>query len=253
MLALGLALVLEFAVAETARVVRVIDGDTFLTGDSVAVRMLGIDAAETYQPGGDVGTEMLAKYIEGRTVRLEPDRTDKDKFGRLLRYVWTGDTFVNLLMVSRGYAPVVLYEDSLKHADTLRKAEEQAATAGVGLWAFNVFTPPSIKLLRARVGTGDSGVVQWFDAGLHLGEAVVVEGRVVGTYRSDKVLLLNFHENYSDYFKVAVFATDLGSFPEKPEQFYKGKLVRVTGIIKEYKGAPEMIVKDAGQISVVEE
>ncbi len=215
--------------------------------------MLGIDAAETYQPGGDVGTEMLGKYLAGRVVRLEPDRTDKDRFGRLLRYVWVGDTFVNLLMVRNGYAPVVLYQDSLKYADTLRHEEERAAIAGVGLWAFSVFTPPSIKLLRARVGQADSGVIQWFDADEHLGEAVVVEGRVVGTYRSDKVLLLNFHQDYAKHFKVAVFATDLGSFPPKPEQFYKGKLVRVTGIIKEYKGAPEMIVKDPEQIEVIPE
>lgn len=258
-LLVGLSVVAALATA--AKVVLVYDGDTFLTADSQAVRLLGVDAPESYQPGGDIARDMLEKLVLGRNVRLETDRRDKDDFGRLLRWVYLGDTCVNLELARRGYATVRLYEDSLKMADTLNRLEEEAARIGKGLWSFNVFTPPTMKLLRERIAaestradTGDGWikVVTYDEAGKHLNRLVTVTGKVVGTYRSDKVLLLNFHQDYRNYFKVAVFATDLGKFPSVPEDYYKMRTVRVTGVVKEYKGAPEIIVKDPEQIEVVE-
>ncbi len=241
---------------EVVRVIKVNDGDTFLTSDSQHVRMLGIDAAESYQPGGDVATEILGKYIMGRMVRLEPDRQDKDHFGRLLRYVWVGDTCVTFLMVERGYAPVRLYQDSLKYEDTLRVLEELAARLGRGLWSFNVYTPPSVQIIKdrlARENPGDSGIISWAMADEHMGELAIVEGVIVRTYQSDKVLFLNFHEDYRNTFSVAIFVTELSRFPGDAKEYYKGKLVRISGIIKEYRGAPEMIVKDPDQIEVLGE
>jgi len=249
------------AAAQGAKVVLVYDGDTFLTSDSQAVRLLGVDAPESYQQGGDIARDMLEKLALGRTLRLEPDRRDKDDFGRLLRYAFVGDTCINLELARRGYATVRLYEDSLRLRDTLERVEETAARIGKGLWAFNVFTPPTVKLLKERIAAestrADSGdgwikVITFDEAGKYLNRLVTVTGKVVGTYRSDKVLLLNFHQDYRSYFKVAVFATDLGKFPPVPEDYYKMRTVRVTGVVKEYKGAPEIIVKDPGQIEVVE-
>jgi micrococcal nuclease len=241
---------------EITRVVKVNDGDTFLTSDSQSVRMLGIDAAESYQAGGDVATEMLDTYIGGRTVRLERDRSDTDHFGRLLRWVWVGDTCVNMLLVQRGYAPVRLYQDSLKYVDTLRMLEEEAARIGRGLWSFNVYTPPSVQLMKERLARerteGDSGIISWFEADEHIGELAAVEGTIVRTYQSDKVLFINFAEDYRNTFSVAIFVTDLGPFPENAKDFYLGKTVRVTGLIKEYRGAPEMVINDPEQIEVLE-
>ncbi len=249
------------AASPAARVVLVYDGDTFLTADSQAVRLLGIDAPESYQPGGDIARDMLEKLVLGRAVRLESDRRDKDDFGRLLRWVFVGDTCVNVELVRRGYAAVRLYDDSLSRRDTLERVEETAARIGKGLWSFNVFTPPTVKILKERIAaesarsdTGDGWikVITYDEAGKYLNRLVTVTGRVVATYRSDKVLLLNFHQDYRNHFKVAVFATDLGRFPPAPEDYYKQRLVRVTGVVKEYKGAPEIIVKDPEQIEVVE-
>lgn len=86
-----------------------------------------------------------------------------------------------------------------------------------------------------------------------IGRLVTVEGVVVGTYRSDKVVILNFHQDYKKHFSAVIFATDLARFPSHPEDYYKKRKVRVTGIIKEYKGAPEMVVKDPEQIQIQEE
>ncbi|MFO7639100.1 MAG: thermonuclease family protein [bacterium] len=242
------------AADEVTRVVKVHDGDTFLTEDGDNVRLLGIDAAESYEAGGDVAGEMLEMYVLGRTVRLEADRSNTDHFGRLLRWVWVGDTNVNLLLVDRGYAPVRLYQEGLKYEDTLKVVEEQAARSGRGLWAFNVYTPPSLELIRERLrrdNPDDSGVISWVDAADYIGKAAVVEGDIIRTYQSERVLFLNFHEDYRNTFVCAIFVNDLPRFPTDAKDYYLGKRVRVTGIIKEYRGAPEIIISDPGQVEVL--
>jgi len=252
------ALVVGALPAEVRRVQLVNDGDTFMTEDSQYVRMLGIDAPEMYQPGGDIARDMLEKLVLGRTVRLETEREDKDGFGRLLRYVYSGDTLVNAELVRRGYATVRPYQDSLGLRDTLEKLEETAARIGKGLWAFNVFTPPTMKILEQRIHdlTPDSGgllVIPYTKADSFVNRLVTVQGFVVDTYRSDKVLILNFHQDYRNHFCVPIFATDLAKFPAHPEDHYKKRLVRVTGVVKEYRGAPQIVVRDPEQIVILGE
>ncbi|HDQ99951.1 MAG TPA: hypothetical protein ENN51_06685 [candidate division WOR-3 bacterium] len=242
------------AADEAVEVVHVHDGDTFLTEDGRSVRLLGIDAAETYEAGGDVAGEMLEKYVLGRKVRLESDRSDTDHFGRLLRWVWVGDTNVNLLMARNGYAEVRLFQEGLKYEDTLRALGEEAARLGRGLWAFNVYTPPSIALIRERVkrdNPTDPGVIHWSEAADYMGKAAVVEGDIVRTYQSQRVLFLNFHEDYRNTFFAAIFTSELPRFPTDAKDYYLGKRVRITGIIKEYRGAPEIIVSVPEQIEVL--
>ncbi len=253
-------LVCGAGLAAKARVAVVYDGDTFRTQDSLVVRLLGIDAPESYQPGGDIARDILEKYVSGREVRLESDSSDKDQYGRLLRYVYVGDTMVNLAMMRKGYAAFRMFQATLKYQDTLARAEEEAARTGRGLWSFNVFTPPSIELLREKVRAeslkADSGkpgltVISWLDAGSYTGRLVTVDGTVVATYNSGKVCHLNFHQDYRKYFSVVMFSQDFAKFPAKPEDFYLKRHVRVTGVVKEYKGAPEIIASDQGQIEVL--
>jgi micrococcal nuclease len=246
--------------AGTHRVSVVYDGDTFQTADSLVVRLLGIDAPESYQPGGDIAGEILGKYVQGRQVRLEADSEDKDQYGRVLRYVYVGDTLVNLEMVRKGYAAFRMFQAHLKYQDTLAKAEQEAARIGRGLWAFNVFTPPTPQLMEAKVRAeslrADSGkpglqVVSWLDAGTYEGKLVTVDGTVVATHNSGNVCHLNFHEDYRKYFSVVMFGQDLAKFPPRPEDYYLKRHVRVTGIVKDYKGAPEIAVSDPAQIEVL--
>jgi micrococcal nuclease len=121
-----------------------------------------------------------------------------------------------------------------------------------------VFTPPTMQMLKDKVAAestrGESGlrVVSWLDAGSYVGRLVTVDGTVVATYNSGKVCHLNFHQDYRKHFSVAIFSQDYDKFPPHPEDYYKKRRVRVTGIVKEYKGAPEIIANDPGQIEVVE-
>jgi micrococcal nuclease len=127
----------------SAQVVRVIDGDTIkvnISGLQYTVRFIGIDAPETVKPNGTVepfGPEASAKnkeLVEGKVVLLEKDISDTDQYGRLLRYVYVDDLFVNAELVRLGYAQAITYPPDIKYQDLLRHLQEEARDAGRGLW-----------------------------------------------------------------------------------------------------------------------
>lgn len=123
------------------RVARVIDGDTIEIEGGERVRYIGIDAPESVTPGKPVGcfgpeaSEGNRSLVEGRTVRLEKDTTDRDRYGRLLRYVYSGDTLVNLELVSRGFAEAADYPPDSAFRDRFAVMEDEAREAGLGLWS----------------------------------------------------------------------------------------------------------------------
>ena len=133
---------------ERARVVRVVDGDTVivaLAGREERLRYIGIDAPESVRPDSPVepfGPESAAAnaaLVGGREVIPERDVSDRDEFGRLLRYVWLetadGTLFVNLDLVVRGYANPITIPPDVLHAGLLRAAARSARDAGRGLWS----------------------------------------------------------------------------------------------------------------------
>jgi len=124
----------------TYLVTRVIDGDTFQIEDGNIVRMIGIDTPESVAPGKKVACFALEaslktkELLEGSRVRLVKDISDKDWFGRLLRYVYVDDMFVNKILAWEGYARVKKYPpDTLLHSE-LKAAEEAAFKEQKGLW-----------------------------------------------------------------------------------------------------------------------
>ena len=95
--------------------------------------------------------------------------------------------------------------------------------------------------------------MSWQDAAQYYGQVVTIEGSVVATYNSGKVVFLNFHQDYRTHFTAVIFPDDWDKFPEPPEDLFLDMLVRVTGLVKEYEGAPEIIVEEPAQIEIVEE
>ena len=73
--------------------------------------------------------------IEGKRVRLEQDVSDTDRYGRLLRYVYIGDIFVNAELVRRGLAYAQAYPPDTKYQRLLEELEMEARLAGRGIWA----------------------------------------------------------------------------------------------------------------------
>ena len=123
------------------KVTRVIDGDTIEIEGGEKVRYIGIDTPETVDPRKPVqcfGVEASKKnkeMVEGKMVRLEKDITDRDKYNRLLRYVWLNDVFVNLELVKQGFAYSYSYPPDIKYQGEFLKAQQEAREAKRGLWS----------------------------------------------------------------------------------------------------------------------
>ena len=122
------------------KVIRVVDGDTIEIEGGERVRYIGIDTPETVDPRKPVqcfGVEASNKnkeLVAGKTVRLEKDTTDRDKYSRLLRYVYMGDTFINLELVKQGFAYSYSYPPDIKYQSEIVAAQREAEQSQNGLW-----------------------------------------------------------------------------------------------------------------------
>ena len=107
----GLLLIYYIISSRDTRVTRVIDGDTFITNKGDRVRLIGVDAPELPSLRGIESKMYLHELIDNKVVILERDgiSKDKDKYGRLLRYVYLNKKDVNLQMLKSGYAKPYLY------------------------------------------------------------------------------------------------------------------------------------------------
>ena len=125
---------------EIATVRYVIDGDTIELTDGRRVRYIGIDAPEVAH--GDTKEECFGgqaqeenrKKVYGRKVRLEKDNSETDSYGRLLRYVFVDDAFVNEQLVSGGFARVWSVAPDEKYRDQLFAVQQEARASNRGLW-----------------------------------------------------------------------------------------------------------------------
>ncbi len=119
---------------ETSIITEVVDGDTVVLSSGERMRLIGIDSPESSEAGFGEARAKLTSLVLNKEVRLERDTSDRDRYGRLLRYLWIGDTFINLEMVRSGWARAYRYPPDTRYADQLSKAEEQARARELGLW-----------------------------------------------------------------------------------------------------------------------
>jgi len=124
-------------------VVRVVDGDTILVqlADRVEkVRYIGVDSPEIHhpvkgeEPGGREAATVNRGLVAGRRVRLELDVRTRDRWGRLLAYVWVGDTMINAELIRLGYAHVMTVPPNVRYQELFVKLQREAREAGRGLW-----------------------------------------------------------------------------------------------------------------------
>jgi micrococcal nuclease len=145
-----------------ATVVSVVDGDTIKIEGGEVVRYIGVDTPETVAPNKPVqcyGKEASAKnkeLVQGQVVELVRDVSQRDKFGRLLRYVWVGDVMVNEYLVREGYAHVSTYPPDVSYVDTFLAAEKSAREENKGLWSG---VCPVVTPTTATVATPSSTVL----------------------------------------------------------------------------------------------
>lgn len=127
-----------------AELVRVVDGDTIIVrlsdGTEERVRYEGIDTPETVKPDAPVepfgpeATEANTRLLQSGPLRLELDVRQRDRFGRLLAYVFAGDVLVNEALLREGLALRSTYPPNVKYVERFSAAENRARDEGVGIW-----------------------------------------------------------------------------------------------------------------------
>jgi micrococcal nuclease len=131
--------------AVPARVQRVSDGDTFVAdvkGRRERVRVIGVDTPESVAPNrpdepfGEEASDFAKHHLDGETVRLAGDAEPRDRYGRMLAYVWLEDgTFWNALLVAEGYAQQLTIPPNVTYAGLFRRLAAEARQEDRGLWA----------------------------------------------------------------------------------------------------------------------
>jgi endonuclease YncB( thermonuclease family) len=128
-------------------VVSVTDGDTLkinIDGTTETLRLIGIDTPETVDPRkpvqcfGKEASNKAKELLSGQKVRIEKDSTqgDRDKYGRLLVYVWRQDgVFYNEYMIKQGYAHEYTYDLPYKYQSDFKSAQTYARENQLGLWS----------------------------------------------------------------------------------------------------------------------
>ena len=146
---------------QVATVDYVVDGDTVdvsLDGSTQRVRLIGIDAPESVNHDesvnseeGEAASDFLKSLLEpGMTVYLQADQEDRDRYDRLLRYLWleapsdprdpeeVAGKMANAIMVANGYADTMRYEPNTYYAEQFEALKEQAAAEDAGIsWLFS--------------------------------------------------------------------------------------------------------------------
>jgi len=240
-------------------VTKIIDGDTFLIEGGYSVRILGIDADERDHPCYDAAKNRLEELILNKEVKLEKGSEDKDQWCRYLRYVILDDKNIGLELVKEGLAVARFSPEDVKYRQEILQAEKYAKENKIGCkWSSFTKTTTDLnektefqwkKLTSELTGLKVVGACQ---AGNYYGNEVIVEGKIAGTYRSKtNTVFLNFEKPYPNQcFTAVIFSSDQYKFVEFPEKYYADKIVRVRGVVKEYKGKPEIILKSPEQIEI---
>lgn len=136
-------------------VTRVVDGDTLIVkidGVEERVRLIGVNTPESVgkykdnpQPFGKEASNFTKSQLEGKTVYLQSDVGDRDKYNRLLRYVWISkpnklmirEKMFNAILVKEGFANTMSIPPNITYQDLFLELEREAKDSNKGLWNLN--------------------------------------------------------------------------------------------------------------------
>lgn len=130
-----------------AVVERVIDGDTvtvkFEDGQIETLRLLLIDTPESVHPnkppemyGEEASNHAKRMLASGRKVTVEIGNPERDKYNRMLAYIWIGNVNFNKHMIERGFARVAyVFPPNIKYLEEFKESEQRARERGIGIWS----------------------------------------------------------------------------------------------------------------------
>jgi len=124
----------NFEVVEKAVAARAVDGDTILLKNGERVRLIGINAPEKGERCWEEAKNRLQELVFGRGILLVKDVSNRDKYSRLVRYVYVKGKLVNLALVEQGYAFAFEFEPDTSLAVLFKEAEAMAVDGNGCLW-----------------------------------------------------------------------------------------------------------------------
>lgn len=229
-----------------ARAVEVIDGDTLVLSDGHEVRLVGIQAPKlplgrrgfVAWPLADEAKAALERLTLGKNLRLGFGGRRRDRHGRTLAHLIREDdgTWIQGAMLEAGLARVYTFEDNRSVAGLLLEREEAARAAKRGIWS-----DPFYAILEPE------------DTPRHIGDFVLVEGRVEAAATVRGRAYLNFGSDWRDDFTVTVAPRDRRTFfpPGWDPEAYESRRIRVRGWLESYNG-PSIDATHPEQIEVLD-
>ena len=178
---------------KTYKVVRVVDGDTIkvnFKGKEESLRLIGIDTPESVHPDankngeeGKIASNYTKSMLEGKDVVLEFDVQERDMYGRLLAYVWLGNTMFNKTLLQEGYAQISTYPPNVKYVSDFVALERIARKSNKGLWQYEESIDPTIPIIidKSKNPTGPIGNKE--------------TAQYIGSLKSDKYHLSGYKHN----------------------------------------------------------
>ena len=144
---------------------RVVDGDTIELASSEKVRYIGVDTPEmrkkvghrwitVNEPYAKEALEFNRGLVEGKWKHLELDREDRDRYGRLLYYVFIKRkgsedlTLVNAEIIRAGLGRVLLHPPNIRYADLFYALQKEAQGRKIGIWKFQPGFFPYLNIIK---------------------------------------------------------------------------------------------------------
>lgn len=127
-----------------AKVVNVVDGDTIdviMNGKKERVRFILVDTPETkhpqmgVQPFGEEASNFTKEQLLDQDIILELDVAERDRYGRLLAYIWLNGKNFNEILIERGLARVAVFPPNTKYVDRFREIQQTAQEQAIGIWS----------------------------------------------------------------------------------------------------------------------
>ncbi|MBI5238445.1 MAG: thermonuclease family protein, partial [Deltaproteobacteria bacterium] len=216
----------------------VIDGDTVSVTGGERVRYIGVDTPEAGEPFYKEAKKRNGLLVRGRKIRLAVcEKEPKDRYGRTLAWVWADGELVSAVLLREGMGRILIIPPcGIEKAGELKAASTEAMSARRGIWGVTGGYS-GYKTILAEEAIG------------HAGEAVMVRGRVARVHKSRNAVFIDFGSGRRS-FTAVIFREGLEKFESAGIDpiGYNGKTIAVAGVVKEYKGRPEIIVKGPSQI-----
>ena len=178
---------------QTGIVVDVVDGDTIkvrMDGQIYTVRYIGIDTPESTiekEYFGKEASQKNSELVNGREVVMYRDKSETDRYDRLLRFVFVGDTFINFELVNQGFANAKEYKPDTACSDYFSQGEVNAMKLGLGFWAAQALQPTQpVMAGSAIVIVGVNKVDEYVDIANDSASAIEITDWTLVSERGDQ-------------------------------------------------------------------